>query len=70
MITEILKRDGRTAVFNISKISAAIEKAFEATGVKSDAETPLKLAQDVEKKLEEKLGGKAPTVEQIQDVVF
>ncbi len=69
MITSIQKRDGRTAVFNIGKISAAIEKAFEATHVRCEEGVALSLAQDVEKKVEEKVGENTPTVEQIQDCV-
>ena len=54
MITSILKRDGRTVVFNLGKISAAIEKAFEATQTKvmvlhssDDTTVPMEYGYDI-----------------------
>lgn len=68
MITKIKKRDGREVPFNIEKIANAIYKAASATGGR-DYDTALKLAEKVVETIEKQLGGKAPTVEQIQDAV-
>ena len=66
MIDVIKKRDGRIAPFDMQKITTAIQKAFDATGVSaSGAEA---LAQQVVQRLEE-AGVEQPGVEQIQDCV-
>ena len=54
----VVKRDGKHADFNLSKISTAIQQAFEATG---NAYTPeiidllaLRVTADFQKKIEKK----------------
>ena len=69
MINTIQKRDGRCVVFDLTKISGAIQKAFAATKIPCDEATCLSLAQDVAEKVSAQVGGEVPTVEQIQDVV-
>ncbi len=68
MITSIKKRDGRTVHFDINKIASAVQKAFQATIGEKDADTCLRLAQEVSDSLELE-GVASPTVEQIQDGV-
>ena len=68
MIKTIVKRDGREAKFDISKISNAIFKAAEALGG-SDRETALELADQVVDYVENGLGISKPGVEEIQDAV-
>ena len=59
MIKTIVKRDGREAEFDISKISNAIFKAAEALGG-SDRETALELADQVVDYVENGLGISKP----------
>lgn len=66
MITKIIKRDGRKVSFNIEKISKAIYKAAVEVGG-NDYELAEDLAQKICEYLEEKIDGKIPTVEQVQD---
>lgn len=67
MITQIVKRDGRTVAFELDKIAGAIFKAAQASGGR-DYEMATDLAGQVERELEaENLT--CPTVEQVQDVV-
>ncbi len=68
MITNIKKRDGRIAYFDINKIAGAINKAFNATTGSKDNATCLALASEVANLLEAD-GVTTPTVEQIQDKV-
>ncbi|MFV0394522.1 MAG: anaerobic ribonucleoside triphosphate reductase [Coprobacillaceae bacterium] len=68
MIQNIRKRDGRLVPFEADKIAGAIYKAFEASGGKYELKMALKIAQDVEKKLQEK-HSELPTVELVQDTV-
>lgn len=69
MITEIIKRDGRTVAFNTEKITQAIFKAAQAIGGKN-AEVAAELADQVIVYLEKELGeGCTPNVEYVQDVV-
>ena len=67
-ITSIKKRDGRTVEFDISKISGAISKAFDATYKPNSEELAVNLADEVLSMLELE-GDFAPDVEHIQDVV-
>ncbi|MCI8553352.1 MAG: anaerobic ribonucleoside triphosphate reductase [Clostridiales bacterium] len=67
MIQTIVKRDGRTASFDIDKIANAIYKAAQAIGG-HDYSTSLALAQEVAQALEAQYGFN-PTVEQTQDMV-
>lgn len=69
MVATIIKRDGRTSEFDKTKITDAIEKAFQASGAMQDRS----VAEDITNLVMEKLGGGAiegtPTVEGIQDLV-
>ncbi|MCR5653056.1 MAG: anaerobic ribonucleoside triphosphate reductase [Ruminococcus sp.] len=67
MITKIKKRDGRTANFDIEKITQAIYKAAQAIGG-TDYETAEKLAEEVLAALDAE-GVKEPSVEHVQDTV-
>ena len=67
MITQIVKRDGRTVPFELDKITEAIYKAAKALGG-SDRRMAEDLAKQVVAYLEEK-NLQTPTVEQIQDAV-
>ncbi len=67
-IKKIIKRDGRTVDFDISKISDAIYKAAEILGGQ-DRDTANYLARQVEIYLTEICHNDIPTVEQIQDAV-
>ena len=68
MITTIIKRDGREVPFELMKISDAIYKALQVTGNR-EYEVAKELAEKVREVVEERYQGKAPTVEQIQDIV-
>ncbi|MBR3866440.1 MAG: anaerobic ribonucleoside triphosphate reductase [Butyricicoccus sp.] len=68
MITEIIKRDGRRAPFEIDKITDAIFAAAQASGGR-DRETAEHLAQQVVDMLDTENIITVPTVEQIQDTV-
>lgn len=67
-IRKIIKRDGRTAEFDIDKISTAIFKAAQVLGG-NDKEMATYLAKQVELYLTEVCHNNMPTVEQIQDAV-
>jgi ribonucleoside-triphosphate reductase len=67
-VTSIKKRDGRTAEFDITKISEAITKAFDATYRPGNEDLADKLATEVLTILELD-GNEEPFVEDIQDVV-
>ena len=68
MIEQIIKRDGRTAPFDLDKIANAIFGAAQSVGGQ-DYEMAHELAEQVEKELEKTISEKIPTVEQIQDTV-
>ncbi|MCL2756596.1 MAG: anaerobic ribonucleoside triphosphate reductase [Coriobacteriia bacterium] len=68
-VTVIIKRDGRTATFNLAKITNAIEKAFTAQGFLKERAVYEKLAGQVLAKLEAGAIEGIPTVEGIQDLV-
>ncbi len=67
-IKKIVKRDGRTADFDVQKIADAIYAAAQVLGGK-DKELSLYLAKQVELYLLEVCHNQVPTVEQIQDAV-
>ena len=69
MFNTIIKRDGRTASYDISKISIAISKAMEACGRPAEQEECTRLAKIVETKLHGQFGSEAPGIEDIQDMV-
>ncbi|MDR0975061.1 MAG: anaerobic ribonucleoside triphosphate reductase, partial [Ruminococcus sp.] len=68
MITEIKKRDNRTATFNPDKIAQAIFKAAQSVGGTNYNEAT-RLTKEVCRYIEQKFGDSMPTVEQIQDIV-
>lgn len=68
MIKTIIKRDGRTAEFEMQKITDAIFKAAQALGG-NDYENAQNLAQQVCDYLENNEHNTTPTVEHIQDTV-
>lgn len=68
MITQIIKRDGRTVPFNTEKIANAIFRAAQSVGGQDYNESMI-LASKSCKVIEEKYKDKLPTVEQIQDAV-
>lgn len=68
MVTQVRKRDGQIQSFNKTKIADAIYKAAVACDG-SDRQTAEKLANQVEKLLNESFGSKIPGVEQVQDIV-
>ena len=68
MVEYIVKRDGRTAEFDINKITKAINKAFIASTKRDDKVYARNLANKVLYEIEEQ-GLTTPTVEQIQDSV-
>ncbi|MBR2789774.1 MAG: anaerobic ribonucleoside triphosphate reductase, partial [Eggerthellaceae bacterium] len=69
MVTQIIKRDGRTAEFKIDKITDAVEKAFQASGAMQDRATAQSIAEKVVAKVEAGAIEGIPTVEGIQDLV-
>jgi len=69
MVETIIKRDGRSVGFELSKITDAIEKAFMASGTYQDRSVAEKLAQQVMHKLEDGAIEGVPTVEGVQDLV-
>lgn len=68
MITTIVKRDGRTAIYDIDKIANAIYKAAQSLGGSNYA-ISLELARHVEDYIDNTLHTKNPTVEEVQDAV-
>ena len=65
----VVKRDGKVADFNLSKISGAITKAFDATKKEYNPDIIDLLALKVTADYQEKIQNGAVTVEQIQDSV-
>ncbi len=68
MIRSIVKRDGRTVLYEQEKIALAIGKALHAAGEDS-ADEAGRIADRVRQTAERELGGDTPTVEQLQDIV-
>ena len=66
-IAKVMKRDGRVVNFDGEKIRVAISKACHAVG--EDGETVSKATSLALKKISERMKGRIPTVEQIQDIV-
>lgn len=69
MITEIVKRDGRTTQFDQEKIADAIEKAFQASGAMQNRAVAEGITASVVEKLEHGAIEGIPTVEGVQDLV-
>jgi len=68
MITTIIKRDGRTAMYDRQKIADAIFAAARSLGG-TNREMAKNLALQVEEYLVDRLGDDPPSVEMIQDAV-
>ncbi|MDR0853599.1 MAG: anaerobic ribonucleoside triphosphate reductase [Clostridiales Family XIII bacterium] len=68
MFKAILKRDGRSVPYDISKIENAIAKAMEASGRK-DTGASAGIAEEVEQRLAAKFKDNDPDIETIQDYV-
>ena len=68
MILSIVKRDGRTVLYEQKKIATAILKALAEVGEDNPIEAD-RLADLVHYTVERELNGSTPTVEQIQDRV-
>ncbi len=66
---QVIKRDGKVTDFDISKISVAIKKAFDAQGVKYHPTVIDMLALKVTADFEPKIEGDNISVEDIQDSV-
>ena len=66
---QVIKRDGKIAEFDISKISAAIKKAFEATNVEYNDDIIDMLSLKVTADFREKIVDALVSVEDIQDSV-
>ena len=66
---QVVKRDGKVTDFNISKISVAITKAFEATNKEYNPDIIDLLALKVTAAYQDKIADGKITVEQIQDSV-
>ena len=64
----IKKRDGREVPFNIEKIANAVLKAAQSVGGNNYNEA-LEIADKVCQKLSEKIIGRNPSVEEVQDMV-
>lgn len=68
MIRSIIKRDGRVALYDESKIASAILRAMEAAQ-DGDAAAAAETANAVQAALEEQCGEEPPQIEKIQDAV-
>ena len=68
VLQNVIKRDGRKAPFDKSRITGAISKAMRAAE-EGSSERATELADLVITELSETFDGTPPTVEQIQDVV-
>ncbi|QSZ26976.1 ribonucleoside triphosphate reductase [Aceticella autotrophica] len=65
---KVIKRDGREVDFDSLKIANAVFKAFKAVG-SSTFDDALNISQEVTDYLRKNFKDKAPTVEEIQDIV-
>jgi len=66
--SEVIKRDGTRASFDLAKIVSAIARAGAATG-EFDAIEAARLAGDVGRVLAHRFAGGAPDIERVQDTV-
>ena len=69
MLDTIVKRDGREVPFSGEKITAAIMKAFVATGSAKTEKTAAELTEKVVRLIESNESIGVPTVEEVQDAV-
>ena len=68
MIHSIIKRDGRVVLYDQNKIAAAILKAMEVSG-EGNAADAARVANDVQRELENRFTADSPNIEVIQDAV-
>ncbi len=68
MIHSIIKRDGRVVLYEQNKIAAAILKAMEVSG-EGNAADAARVANDVQRDLENRFTSDSPHIEVIQDAV-
>ena len=68
MIQSIIKRDGRVVLYDQNKIAAAILKALEVSG-EGNAADAARVANDVQRDLQNRFPNDAPNIEAIQDAV-
>ena len=68
MIQSIIKRDGRVVLYDQTKIAAAILRALEASR-EGDASDAARIANDVQRELENRFTSQSPNIEAIQDTV-
>ncbi len=68
MIHSIIKRDGRVVLYDQNKIAAAILKSLEASGEGTAADAA-RVANDVQRDLENTFTNDSPNIESIQDAV-
>lgn len=68
-VASIVKRDGRAVPFDESKIAAAVERAFAASGAMQGRPVADQIARAVVEKIEEGAIEGTPTVEGVQDLV-
>jgi len=68
MIQSIIKRDGRVVLYDQNKIAGAILKALEVSG-DGNAADAARVANDVQRQLEQRFPTEAPGIEAIQDAV-
>jgi len=68
MIQSIIKRDGRVVLYDQNKIASAILRALEASR-EGDAADAARIANDVQRELENRFASQSPNIEAIQDTV-
>lgn len=68
MIKSIIKRDGRVVLYDQNKIAGAVLKALEAAG-EGNAADAARVANDVQRELENRFNTDSPNIESIQDTV-
>ncbi len=68
MIQSIIKRDGRVVLYDQNKIAAAILRALEASR-EGNAADAARIANDVQRELENRFASQSPNIEAIQDTV-
>ena len=68
MIQSIIKRDGRVVLYEQSKIASAILRALEASH-EGNAADAARVANDVQRELENRFRDQSPNIEAIQDTV-
>ncbi len=68
MIQSIIKRDGRVVLYDQNKIAAAILRSLEASK-EGNAADAARVANDVQRELENRFHTESPNIETIQDTV-